>query len=498
MKKVKNIIFGIFILLSGIITVYAKPTVNYEFGRYFDFGQYGSYILDTEIIENGYRILGRNNEYNEISIVIIDNNGEILSNETMNLDFYYDKYVLIDNLVILGYYNYVDGEESLLYDIYDENFEFIKTVESNALEISTNNQLKAENDKYFMIGLDVFDKKTDNIINYNEIIENNQYADELKAAYDADNEELYNEYLLKIYSEEFAGTYIALFANLLYSENANILNEFEVMDIYYNEEKIAISYYTEEDNAFGVIIFDSKGEILFNKIVSETTSPQVMLEKNEFYIVEYLVEEILEDGDYTKEVLGYFEITGYDYKGNEILSEKLSSAISEQTSNGDIYYHGRKLVEATLTDNGFYLITNCYRIERAYDPTITEEDTIAGYDPTFQKYYFTHQIETKTDGNGTIEVIESSKFGESVTFVVTPKEGYVLSEVKVTDANGNVVTFTDNMFTMPNTDVVIEAIFVKENKNPNTADIAVISCVAIIVLGGIGTIYSIRKLSWLK
>ena len=51
---------------------------------------------------------------------------------------------------------------------------------------------------------------------------------------------------------------------------------------------------------------------------------------------------------------------------------------------------------------------------------------------------------------------------------------------------------------MPNANVTIEVSFVEEVKNSETADIAIMSCIIIIILGVIGTIYSIRKLSWLK
>ncbi len=78
-----------------------------------------------------------------------------------------------------------------------------------------------------------------------------------------------------------------------------------------------------------------------------------------------------------------------------------------------------------------------------------------------------YAIETKTDGNGTVTAEKvTAAGGEVIKFTVTPKEGYVLGEVKVTDALGNVITFTDYTFTMPNANVLIEATFVP--KNPNT------------------------------
>ncbi len=85
-----------------------------------------------------------------------------------------------------------------------------------------------------------------------------------------------------------------------------------------------------------------------------------------------------------------------------------------------------------------------------------------------------YKIETKTDGNGEIKVEKiQAHGGEVIKFTVIPNEGYVLGVVKVTDATGKVVYFTDYTFTMPNANVLIEATFVKAKTNPKTADIAI-------------------------
>lgn len=110
-------------------------------------------------------------------------------------------------------------------------------------------------------------------------------------------------------------------------------------------------------------------------------------------------------------------------------------------------------------------------------------------------WHLSNNIVTEIKGEGTVNVVQSSRPGDPVTFVVEPQEGYVLSVIKVTDENGNVVTFTDNTFTMPNANVTIEAVFIK---NPETADIAVIAMV-IIFAGVLVLGYKYRKkLNWLK
>ncbi len=112
---------------------------------------------------------------------------------------------------------------------------------------------------------------------------------------------------------------------------------------------------------------------------------------------------------------------------------------------------------------------------------------------TAEILYFSiiHKVETKTDGNGTVEATKvNANWGDEVKFTITPNPGFVLSEVKVTDSDGNVVIFTDNTFTMPNADVLIEASFKVEN--PET--VAFISILVFIVLAISGTmLYKTRK-----
>ena len=110
-------------------------------------------------------------------------------------------------------------------------------------------------------------------------------------------------------------------------------------------------------------------------------------------------------------------------------------------------------------------------------------------------YYIPLNISTKVEGKGKIEVVESARNGEQVTFKITPEEGYVLGVVKVTDADGNVLTFTSNTFTMPSSDVTIEATFVLEN--PNTADIKIILLSIVLIVGSVIGFINLKKVKWL-
>ena len=107
-----------------------------------------------------------------------------------------------------------------------------------------------------------------------------------------------------------------------------------------------------------------------------------------------------------------------------------------------------------------------------------------------------YKVSTKTDGHGKIKVnVVETKAGTQVKFSIIPDEGYVLSVVKVTDENGNVLTFTNNEFTMPNANVLIEATFVKKINNPETKDLAIYMIIIIAIFSGLIFINSKKKIS---
>lgn len=115
-----------------------------------------------------------------------------------------------------------------------------------------------------------------------------------------------------------------------------------------------------------------------------------------------------------------------------------------------------------------------------------------------QMYNIDYLINTKTDGNGIIiSTKEHAAKGEEINFELKPSDGYVLSEAKVTDSNGNVIVFTENTFTMPSADVLIEATFKKaeapKEDNPETADFISLFVATILLILEILTINYFNK-----
>lgn len=118
------------------------------------------------------------------------------------------------------------------------------------------------------------------------------------------------------------------------------------------------------------------------------------------------------------------------------------------------------------------------------------------YTMTAEVIYFNviHNVYTKTDGNGTVEANKvEAEWGDAIEFTITPKEGYVLDAVKVTDSDGNVMEFTDYKFTMPNADVTIEVSFYV--KNPETYAFIGIAIVAILAVSVVAIYVSKKKLN---
>jgi len=106
-------------------------------------------------------------------------------------------------------------------------------------------------------------------------------------------------------------------------------------------------------------------------------------------------------------------------------------------------------------------------------------------------------IKTKTDGNGTIEVVENSLGGEEIQFKITAKEEYKLNKLIITTDSGEKVEFSEgeiiqnddgtisidkNKFLMPFENVTIEAEWAKKIINPETGSnllivlLIVVSC----------------------
>ena len=288
------------------------------------------------------------------------------------------------------------------------------------------------------------------------------------------------------------------------------------------KEDSSLAVYNVEKNNFGtfyvIVVKENTEEKILNVEVREYDKDKNLISKKNIYNDAYVPSQYFSpDISYKKEKLEDYYIEAYAVDDVSIINiydkennlVKSLNPLPEQDENPN----GRalslsqsigKIIAILPTNNGFYLVSSSWTTNYPLTSTIDETKNIPdakGIVGTtiFAKYSFDYVINTITDGNGSIKcekVIAGN--GEEVQFTIEPKEGYVLSVVKVIDNEGNVVEFNDYTFTMPNRNVVIEAQFTKtptEEKNPETADIAIIICIAIILSGVTLTYLNVRKMS---
>lgn len=83
------------------------------------------------------------------------------------------------------------------------------------------------------------------------------------------------------------------------------------------------------------------------------------------------------------------------------------------------------------------------------------------------EYTPTHKITFTTAENGSVSAspttvkdgVQYAKEGETITLTPTPDEGYELDQLTVTDGENNPVTVSENIFTMPTSNVTVTATF---------------------------------------
>ena len=227
--------------------------------------------------------------------------------------------------------------------------------------------------------------------------------------------------------------------------------------------------------------YDSEGNKIFDKYLYETIIDRNIdcyINLNAVATDDYIVFA------YNTSAKNFIEF--YDLNGNLIKKEEID------------LYRSSGIEELTKTKNGILLIAS-YGIEycpssatpQTLTPTFLNSKTPTLMDryveTTVMYYEFPFEIKTKTDGNGDIEITTATAdSGEKIEFEIKPKEGYKLDKVVVIDENGNKVTFNDYKFTMPSSNVSIEATFVVDN--PNTSTSIYVFILAVLLIIGILTI----------
>ena len=290
---------------------------------------------------------------------------------------------------------------------------------------------------------------------------------------------------------------------------------------------IEVRKYTKDLSSYEVLEFEQAKQMLED--IDEIVNPSSSDFRQEYGILdrEEVKEYIIKDNltalivyDYGNDVGNSLKV--YENKKllySKPLGEGLQLVNSKEVNIVDnhvmvIYYHSpdeyewlsvleiyniktgelEKRIESTSslfsivdTKRGFlYHETNC----EYYLPVLTSNNP-SHVLPTFikqkacgtKRYVYSNYnavIPKITTGKGTIIVDDKYAANDQVTVTIKPDKGYTLGTVKVIDAEGNVLTFTNNTFTMPASDVTIEVEFLVDNAK--TSDIAITTVILLCIL----------------
>ena len=119
-----------------------------------------------------------------------------------------------------------------------------------------------------------------------------------------------------------------------------------------------------------------------------------------------------------------------------------------------------------------------------------------------EHYAIPYNITVTIEGEGEVKANEQSFSGKKQTIEITPKAGYKVDSITITDTEGNIIDVEDNTFIMPASDVIIEVKFKKIIEeiieNPNTAAISITGLVLLAGILGFVVKRNYNKLRFLK
>ena len=450
----KKLLFSLICILVFVGFVSAKTEIAYDWGEYQYASSYGGIYLDYIYNNEGSKMIFYTG--NKIIYIKNDSDGKQLVRSSSNdqcVSSSASFSILEDEILCVN--NDWNGTSyvNFLY-VYDEEFNLLNTQELSDIYFEPLfANLKSENENYLVWGLNIYDKEKQIFVNLEDIIVN-------APSFDLFVEEDSLENYYKCINEVLGNTHFANF----YRYFDEIDNRDEIWNITYQDGYLSIVFYDEENDVYGVDVYNNDMELILSKILNGISFPKILIKDNKIFIYELMYyDETTED----YEDITYLVMHEYDMEGNLLKEHDLSTIIDGELSlHGKLKYWGREIFNVIPTDDGFVLTTHTVVSFKAYDPTLNEEDGIRGDFPTVQKYSFVYSVDTKENDNGTIEVDKSgSKTGEMVKYNVQPKDGYKLEKVIVTDDSGNTIEIKDSSFVMPSSNVTIEAIFVVDNPN---------------------------------
>ncbi len=266
-------------------------------------------------------------------------------------------------------------------------------------------------------------------------------------------------------------------------ENMEIINNNPILSLLDNGKNfldITDKYVAVIDKKTDNIqIIDSNGNMIFNKKLNYDDTLNIQI------IHDYIIMIKSDECEYSS-------IEIYNLNGD--LVQKITKNASEDTCLT------RMPMSLKETKNGFsslnILVKTSSNLPRSQARI---QDIPREYYYTNEIYSMPQEIKVKPVVGGNITIVSSARFGETVTFTVEKQTGYTLKMVRAFDADGRELEVKNNTFTMPNSEVSIEAEFVEELKeNPKTGQISLIGTAIIIIILGLAYKLSYKKMTTLK
>lgn len=271
----------------------------------------------------------------------------------------------------------------------------------------------------------------------------------------------YEYYILSV-KDDFVASDISVVNKISYeSDEEDVLNLIDSSFIKVDDNFYMVSH--DSGMFYKVSLDGTISNLNENRLNARYSS---MVYNGKYFILSGIEHESFERGYYPPEVI--VDIYDKDLKLLETIN------LSDFYLNDTNANNTRRIVvisgdNVSLIDGGF-IVTG----------VISENDL-----ELLAEYKIPYNIETKTDDNGSIEVISEAIYGDMITFNVRARSGYRLSTLTVTNSSLETVTFTEdelilnedgtfslsrNSFKMPSSDVEINATFEKIPENPNTID----------------------------
>lgn len=282
--------------------------------------------------------------------------------------------------------------------------------------------------------------------------------------------------------------------------DATFVEEDKLIAFGYNEGRVLITF-DEELNILDRVTVDSSGYRY------ECSRTLMRIDENLYYTCYGFWK--IEDNIF-KPKLGYnSDISEYNFTDLKLIGDYILLSGLYDDGNGvkavvTIFDKELNLIEEIDVNKLFgkdyssvSVVKNVYLTENGFALSAILND----YSLVVAEFSIKFNVEAKTDGNGTINISSVKNFSnDEILFEIVPNEGYVLSSVKVIDAEGNEITFTKNSFVMPSKDVIVKASFKKIEEdsveNPNTLTSGIIHLVILLIIVTISLGYFYKKIKY--